>query len=99
MKKSKKVGNILPKIRTFKEISVLAFRITPFLTGILFVLNIIQSLIPLGSAWNTKIIFDFLGKLFQSDLKSTINPLGSFDSLRSGPVHFINFIGLVIFDF
>ncbi len=73
MKKSKKVGNIPPKIRTFKEIGVLAFRITPFLTGILFVLNIIQSLIPLGSAWNTKLIFDFLGKLFQSDLKPTVN--------------------------
>lgn len=74
MKESKKGNKILSKIRTFKEISVIAFRTTPFLTCILFVLNFVQSVLPLGLAWNTKLIFDLLAKVFQSDSKPLINP-------------------------
>ena len=67
MEDPKKRGNILLKIKIFQEMSKLSFQITPSLTVVQVIFNIIQSVLPLGLAWNTKLIFDLLAKNFQSN--------------------------------
>lgn len=64
-------NNFLEGVKTIFEILHLAWKAHPFYAFSLLGLEIMVGLMPLGTAWLTKLLFDLLPQIFQSGLTTT----------------------------